>query len=262
MEGADEHMLSRAAEQRSHEQDPWAAQPKPATTAGPLVAVCALCGGAGASTLAYLTARSAVEAEPGPVLVCDTGGPQSGLAAYARVESLKSLSAAANAIAARQHLGMGLFADAGGGLRVMASRPELGTETDEAGLARLLADARAAHRLTVVDCGVVRGDAEQQVVEAVSHVIWVLPATLSGLRRGARTLELFGVDAGRQELVVARSDPAGQRPPMDALGALAESRSAPLVLMPHVPDLAERPAQEALIDAGLSLDAIRAAIRR
>ena len=50
---------------------------------GSLLAVCGLCGGAGASTLAYLIAALRAEQQGGPVLVCDTGGPAGGLAAYA-----------------------------------------------------------------------------------------------------------------------------------------------------------------------------------
>ena len=52
----------------------------PQTNAGPvrgrLLAVCGLCGGAGASTLAYLVALAAARRHPGAVLVGDTGGPE------------------------------------------------------------------------------------------------------------------------------------------------------------------------------------------
>src|SRR4051794_41843397 len=41
--------------------------------AAPLVAVCGVCGGAGASTLSYLLARYAVRQLDGHVLVCDSG---------------------------------------------------------------------------------------------------------------------------------------------------------------------------------------------
>src|SRR4051794_24816394 len=54
---------------------------------GALLAVCGLCGGAGASTLSYLIARFAAEQASADVLVCDTGGPTGGLAAYAAAES-------------------------------------------------------------------------------------------------------------------------------------------------------------------------------
>ena len=55
-----------------------AADPNRSTAAvrrGPLLAVCGLCGGAGASTIAYLTALAAAQQRTGAVLLADTGGP-------------------------------------------------------------------------------------------------------------------------------------------------------------------------------------------
>ena len=45
---------------------------------GALLAVCGLCGGAGASTIAYLIALAEARSERGDVLVADTGGPTAG----------------------------------------------------------------------------------------------------------------------------------------------------------------------------------------
>jgi hypothetical protein len=231
-------------------------------TLGPLLAVCGLCGGAGASTLAYLVAADFALSSDLPALVCDTGGPTGGLAAYARVRSTRSLPRLAAAITAREDLGRDLFAEADGGLRVIASSPHLDVEADEHGVERLLADARAAHRLTVVDCGALRGHVDRLVLAAASHVAWVLPATVSGARRAAPVLELFGADPARREVVVARRDVAGRKPPTDDLTALAASRNAPLVLMPHVPDLGEEPAARALEAVQVTLQAIRGVIDR
>jgi Flp pilus assembly CpaE family ATPase len=233
-----------------------------ATGGGPLLAVCGLCGGAGASTLAYLTAQAAARDGNGPVLVCDSGGPTGGLAAYAGVESARSLPALANAIAAYEPVGAGLFADGAPGLRVIASRPQLDDCAAEDGVARVLRDARQAHALTVVDCGSAGSRLGLQILGAATHVAWVLPATVSGLERGARVVGLFGVEQSRHELVVARYDGAGRKPPIEELGGLAAARGAPLVLMPHVPDLDPGRAEEALEAAELSLDAILMALRR
>src|SRR6266699_1020931 len=65
----------------------------------PLLAVCGVCGGAGASTLSYLLARFAVDQLDGHVLVCDSGGPTGGLAGCTGVESPRSLSESADQIA-------------------------------------------------------------------------------------------------------------------------------------------------------------------
>ena len=52
---------------------------------GPLLAVCGLCGGAGASTLAYLVALAAARRDDRAVLLADTGGPTAGISHYAGV---------------------------------------------------------------------------------------------------------------------------------------------------------------------------------
>lgn len=228
--------------------------------AGPLLAVCGLCGGAGASTLAALVARAAAEERREPVLVCDSGGPTGGLAAYVHAESPRSLAGLANAIGAHEALADGLFADAGPGLRVLATRPQLDTAVDAYGLTRILRAAREAHALTVVDCGVPGTAADVQVLAAATHVAWVLPATAGGIRRAERVLGLFPM--GARELLVARHEAAGRAAPVAELTELAATRDAPLVLMPHLPDLAERPTAEALDAARLSLDAIAMALRR
>jgi Flp pilus assembly CpaE family ATPase len=253
-----------AAVQAARRDDAVDARARPAHAhgGGALVAVCALCGGAGATTVAYLTARAFARATRARVLACDTGGPSGGLLAYAGAQPTRSLPGVANAVAAHEPLADALFAHAADGLRVMASRPALDAGADAVGLARVLHDARAAHALTVVDCGLPASATERQVIEAATHVAWVLPATLGGVRRGQPLLELFGLERTRGELVVAREDASGRRAPTHELAQLAELRHAPLVLMPHVPDLGEHPAEEALDEAALTLDAIRMAVSR
>jgi hypothetical protein len=244
------------------EDGPAAAQPRPVGQAGPLVAVCALCGGAGASTLAYLLARHVARPNEQPVLVGDTGGPTGGLAAYARTESPRSLPRVANAIAAYEPFVEGLFAEDSEYLRVIATAPNLESGADPGGLGRLLNDARAAHQLTVVDCGVPEGRTEVQVLEAATHVIWILPATGGGVRRAARVLRLFEVGLWQGEAVLARQDGSEHPAPMDELARLADLRRAPLVLMPHVPDLLERSPDSAMDAASSALEAIEMLIRR
>src|SRR3954470_8780790 len=95
----------------------------------PLLAVCGVCGGAGASTLSYLLARSAVDQLDGHVLVCDSGGATGGLAGCTGVESPRSLSESADQIARGLPLAGGLYAVAaptsrpGRELRVIATAP-------------------------------------------------------------------------------------------------------------------------------------------
>jgi hypothetical protein len=228
----------------------------------PLLAVAGLCGGAGATTLAYLVGRYEADVLTAPVLVCDTGGPRGGLAAYSGVELPRSLPRLANAVAAHQPLTGGLFADDGSGLRVLASRPRFESDADPQGVARLLKDARLAHALTIADCGTLATSTDRQVLEAASHVAWVLPATAAGVARGAGVLGLFDGSGMRQELVIARNDPAERKPPMGQLSELAESRQAPLVLMASVPDLAAQPIADALEVTAVALSAIHSVISR
>src|SRR3954470_18858403 len=75
----------------------------------PLLAVCGVCGGAGASTLSYLIARFAVRERGGHVLVCDSGS-SGGLAACAGVQSPRSLSEAADELARGLPRAGGLYA--------------------------------------------------------------------------------------------------------------------------------------------------------
>ncbi len=230
---------------------------------GSLVAVCSVRGGAGATTVAYLLARSAARAGEGPALVCDLGGVAAGLAEYAGVESPSTLPALANAVGGRDEPPEGAFAHGGDGLRVLARQPRFERPVDTADLVELLRQSRQAHRLTVVDCGVPGGSREEIVLAAATHVIWVLPATAAGARRARRLLGLFPVDPERAEVVVAREDPTVEsRSQTEELGGIAAERCAPLVLMPHVPDLGTHGPEAGLEAAAISLDAIRGVLNR
>ena len=109
---------------------------------GPMLAVCGLAGGAGATTLAYLVALAAAEQDDGPVLVADTGGPSGGLAALAGVETSHSLVELAAHIAGHRPLEGGVYATGPSGVRVLATAPEF-TNDRHARAARTTAPRRA-----------------------------------------------------------------------------------------------------------------------
>lgn len=230
--------------------------------AGALLAVCALCGGAGASTLAYLVGARAAAAGEGPVLVCDAGEPTAGLSAYAGVESLRSFSELATGLASGYDTGEGLFAEPRPGLRLIAAAPRLYEEVEPTAVVQLLRDARAEHPLTVVDCGRLATVEGRLSLRHASHVIWVLPATASGVLRARRVLAVQEPQSGRREMVVARADPGGRQAPIHELTALADLRRGPLVLMPHVGDLGERRCDDALAAGQVTLEAIASVVRR
>jgi Flp pilus assembly CpaE family ATPase len=229
---------------------------------GPLLAVCGLCGGAGATTLAYLVARHCARDTKCPILVCDTGGPSAGLAAYAGVESPRSLTGVADALADGDSLAEGVFVEVDRGLRVVTRRPGPDGEYDQRSLRRVLCDAREAHALTVVDCGTLTRSADLSALAAATHIAWVVPATESALTRARRIAAAPPRIPGRPELIVARRDMSETRAPTSDLKQLATDRGAALVLAPHVPDIVERPVEEALEKASVTLVVIEGALRR
>jgi MinD-like ATPase involved in chromosome partitioning or flagellar assembly len=231
----------------------------PPTTDSPLVAVCGLCGGAGASTLTYLLARWAASHRPTAasrtaVLAVDAGVATAGLSLYAGVQSSRSLAGLASDVRDGSVTGAP-FAVAAEALRVLAGGP--GTEPDAGrdDVAKVLTDARRAHRLTVVDCGTMATLSQQVAGDLASHVVWVLPATATGVQRSRVVLDAHG-PASAAEIVVARQDPAVRKPRTRALAALAASRRAPLVLMPSVSALSAGSSDRALEECSVTLEAL------
>ncbi|MGH2903319.1 MAG: hypothetical protein ACRDK7_07025 [Solirubrobacteraceae bacterium] len=226
---------------------------------GPLLLLVGLCGGAGVSTLACLTAATAAAQSQAPVLVCDTGGPTAALALYTGVKSVRTLADAAARLAISEPLGGGLFAVGEHELRVIAGDPQFTVDGEKQAVQRVLADARRAHALTVVDGGTLARASDQAAIAIATHVAWMLPASEGAVARARRVLSRLAPLPG-PELIVARAH--AQRAPMRALRALAEQRGAPLVLMPRVRDLTGTPPLEVACEAALTLQAIGGLLRR
>lgn len=236
--------------------------PARATHRGPLVAVCGLGGGAGASTLAWLIASAEQRRRAaGAVLVADTGGPGSRLAAYAGAQAPRSLTDAGELAAAGQPVGQ-LVVTGAGGVRVLACGPRFSIDCSAEGVSLLLDAAREHYALSVIDCGTLAREADQLALSKATHVAWVLSATPSAARAADELLEhihpyLLGV-----EVIVARHEPSGPKAPMRDLRRLAHKRDAPLVLMPAVGDLTDVTTDEALEIGQVSLEAIHGAFER
>lgn len=224
--------------------------------------MCGLCGGAGASTLAYLLGVFATRELRAPVLVCDTGGPSGGLASYAEVAAARSLVEVAALACDELPIGRP-YATAPSGLRVLATGPRFSTTCPSDGVELVLEHARQAHALTIVDCGILARQADQIALAHASHIAWVLPATAAALRRAQLYIDAVIPHLPGRQLVVARRD---QREPKAALGALkaiARQRDAPLILLPHLPGLeTERSVSESLDVAQVSLQAIFGVLER
>ena len=228
---------------------------------GPLLAVCGLAGGAGVTTLSYLIALAAVRQWTDPVLVADTGGPNGGLAACAGVGVERSLGELADHLAAGVPHGGGIYATGQDGLRVLATGPEFSARPADHHIVWLLAHAREAHGLTVIDCGTLTRATEQTAAAAATHLAWVLTATPHGVVRGRRVLEAAPPIAGK-ELLVARKDVHQPSAPLRQLRRIAAERRAPLVLVPHVTGLEAGKIEAGVQATQVPVQAILGVLRR
>jgi hypothetical protein len=133
------------------------------------------------------------------------------------------------------------FAELPGGLRLVASeRPALDAAVATAGLGGLLAEAREAHGLVVVDAGQFAGPDSNTLLGAASHVLFVLPASVPALRR-AELLAAGGVfrrAAGTFAALVAVATRQGRPDQVKRLRRLAERHVDRLLLVPHLPEVA------------------------
>jgi Flp pilus assembly CpaE family ATPase len=230
-------------------------------TRWPLLAVCGLCGGAGASTLAYLVALAEARRRCESVLVGDTGGSSGAIACYTGVEAPRSLVEAAAHVTAGLPAGQ-LVAKDSNGVRVLATGPRFTPDCPREGIELLLDHARERYALTVIDCGTLAREADRVALAKASHLAWVLPASTSGLRRARPVLDAINPNLLARELVVARHDDRERKLPLRALKRLAEYRHAPLVLLPSVPELAAGKSAKALEIAQVPLQAIHGALAR
>lgn len=200
---------------------------------GPVVAVVGLVGGAGTSTISHALARQAAGESRAPVLLTESDPAGVGLAALTGAVSPMCLDELARRRAAGEPPGRS-FIEPEPGFRVLASPQrrrwsELGDEVPA-----LLSEARAAHGLVVIDCGVI-GARTPLVTAAVTHLLWALPATRIAVQRAA-VLSSHGLlpTPGRaREALVASAIQPGRGASARQLRQLAKSRCERLVLVPY-----------------------------
>ena len=231
------------------------------TADGPLVAICGLCGGAGVSTLSYTLAAAAAERSTQPVFACETSGMTGGLALYARAQPRLSLSQAADQLVAGTPPS-GLVVSSPERVRVLGSRPALGEQCDADGAERILSEAREAGGLVVLDCGAADHEVDRVALSASSHVLWVIPATASGIARGEHALKLLAEFARGEQALVARLERNENAAAVSRLAGLAARWELELILFPHVEDVAQALVEEAIEEAQVALEAIAAVLRR
>lgn len=205
---------------------------------GPLVAVCGLVGGSGASTLAFCLAREAARDSTVPVLLTESDAGRGGLAVLARQAAAVSLPTLAQRVA-DGHPPSEAFVEIEPGLRLLASAPQRIPEPDPLDLAALLGEARAAHGLVVVDCGAAWSTASP-VLAAATHIVWTVSASAAA---AAHARSLLASDAlpppGRRgEVLAALTTDRHPSVSVRALRRLAAERCDRLVLAPHSEALA------------------------
>ena len=232
------------------------------TRGGPLLAVVGLCGGAGTTTIAYLTGTAAAIESTAPVLLGDLGGPAAGIAACANAQGGPSFTTLATYLARGQPPPGPPFTAGEYGVRLLAAPPQLDDPFDEDGASELLAQAAAAHGLTVLDCAQLTRPVERLTLAHATHVAWVLPASQSALRRGSTLLTVLGTAARGREIVIARHHGTAGDPVLDGLTQLAEDRAAPLVLVDQLDDVAETGTERVLEQAALALQALGGVLHR
>lgn len=212
---------------------------------GRLLVVCGLHGGAGTTTVAAAFAVAAAGISPhGTVLAVEADARAGELAARLGAASALPLDALAHLVAAGRRPDAP-FVERADGLRVIATEPSAIRRA--ADVADVLAEARRAHGLVVVDAGPICADAASMSAAAADVVLWTAHTDRLGLAaqrlrgrlaRNARQARwLLAVRGGR----VSRAALAGVR---DDLAAR--------ITVPA--DLGQRPAAaEPLLAAVLAL---------
>jgi Flp pilus assembly CpaE family ATPase len=200
---------------------------------GPVVAVCGLVGGAGASTLALALAHQAAVESAAPVLLADTGGATSGLAGAAGARTQHSLTELAAALADGEPPACP-FVELSSGMRLIAAGPRPEHPVDADAMRELLAQARDAHGLVVVDSGT-RWAVDPAVLLYAHCIMWVTVATHPALRTARSLLDaaLMPPAGDRPEILVARQIPGHAPVKVKALRHLARDRCDRLVLIAH-----------------------------
>jgi Flp pilus assembly CpaE family ATPase len=229
---------------------------------GPLVAVCGLVGGSGASTLAFCLARQAARDSTAPVLLTESDAGRAGLAVLARQAAPVSLAGLARRLADGQPPRQP-FVEIESGLRLLASAPGRMPAPDPVALSAVLDDARAAHGLVVVDCGAAWSTAGA-VLEAATHIVWTVSASAAAIAHATSLVASDALPAAgrRREVLVALVTERRPGARVRALRRLAGERCERLVLVPHSEALARGELADASGTLSRALMGIGHVIRR
>jgi hypothetical protein len=216
---------------------------------GPLVALCGLAGGVGTSTLALALACQAARESAAPVLLCEADSRAGGMAVLAGGCSMHSLGELAATALAGVPPRDAPYVEAPCGVRLIAGAVASGLgDADQ--MRQVMAAARSAHGLVVVDGGLIGGAGAFAGLAAATHSLLVMLATPIGLSRAKQLLDSGLVPRSSVTLVAVA--PGTGRVRLRALRELAERHVDRLVLAPHIAELAGGAAPEAELDIVLA----------
>jgi hypothetical protein len=197
---------------------------------GPIVAVCGLVGGSGATTLAFGLARQTARESQTPVLLTEPDARLAGLTVLAGSSTPLCLAGLAQRVA-EGRAPADPFVEIEPRLRLVASAPGRGTDPQPEHLSALIREAQAAHGLVVVDCGTSWVTAGP-VLDAATHILWTLRASRDAVARARLLLvsDALPPPGRAREVLVALA--ADRRPSASvrALRRLAAQRCDRLVL--------------------------------
>lgn len=205
-----------------------------ARTPGPLLAICALVGGSGASTLAIGLARQAARESRVPVLLTESDCERAGLAAITRHASATGLAG----LAVQPDHGTPStrpFVELEPRLRLVAALPGRDRVPQPEAMSGVLKHARDAHGLVVVDCGT-SWSAAGAILEHATHVLWTVTAAVPSIEVASILLDssLVPAPGRRKEALVATAAVSRPRGAVRALRRLAETRCERLILSPVI----------------------------
>jgi hypothetical protein len=149
---------------------------------GPLVAVCGLVGGSGATSVAAALAQRAARESRAPVLLAELDSHAGGLTALFHQASALGLSELASQLATSK-VPRQPFLALGPRLRLLAREPHPDPNPEPEAMSGLLKLAREAHGLVVLDCGTAWSTAAAAVLASATHVVWTLPTNTVALTR-------------------------------------------------------------------------------
>jgi MinD-like ATPase involved in chromosome partitioning or flagellar assembly len=200
---------------------------------GPLVAVCGLTGGAGTSTLALLLARQAAASSAAAILLSEADPLHGGLAALTARATPHPLIELARHVA-EHDAPAETFVELEGGLRLIAAQPRRCAPADADAVGGLLAEARAAHGLVIVDCAT-SWARDSAILTSATQILWTAPATPAGVARAAALLASDVLPPPGRSLEVLVAIARQPRPPVSVrvLRRLAGQHCERLVLIPY-----------------------------